>query len=137
MLPVSYFSPRGRAWRKPAYEVINIRKAACEIDFTCFGKYFRCRAQRTAARQLRLRNGFQVAGYYAVDCFDEQLRAFNHKFVVQIAGRVGFGNGHAFLHCHIAGVYVVAQEKSGYTAFGVAVDYGPVNRRRSAILRKE
>ena len=96
--------------------------------------------QHGAGRQLSLLVGgghAAVAGQHQVDGLHGDVGAEVHQSVVDVF-RVGLvGQGEAFLQDNAARVDVVVEEKGGHTRLGLAVDDGPVDGCRTAILRQQ
>ena len=68
---------------------------------------------------------------------DNQCGTDSHQSVVHRARVVGLGDGHAALQDDAPRVDLMAEEEGGDACFLVAMDDGPVDRRRAAVLRQQ
>ena len=68
---------------------------------------------------------------------DNQCGTDSHQSVVHRTRVVGLGDGYAALQDDVARVDLMAEEEGRDARFLVAMDDGPVDRRRAAILRQQ
>ena len=115
-------------------KVINLLEGPVPVDAAGILEYLGGRTQGFGRRHLLLRNGSHAPCQDGIHGLHHYPAAQLHQPVVHRARIVRIGNRHALLTDDLARVYLVLQEKSSDTGLCIAVDDGPVDRRRTAVL---
>ena len=123
--------------REAADEVVDLLGGTVPVDAAGVFEYLRRGAQGGVGRHLFLGDRGDAAGQDVVDGVCHQLSAQQHEAVVHGAHVVGVGNGDAHLADDFAGVNLLAEKEGGEPGLGLAVDDGPVDGRRAAVLGQE
>ena len=99
---------------------------------------FRRRLEHLAALdKAALQTGLHIALDQSLNGLEHEICPHRHHTVVKRACCLVRSYGHILAENDSSGIYVLVYHKGSHTGTLLAVDYRPVDRRRSSILRKQ